>query len=103
MEKAKKRLEAFDYSNIYFKVGDGSLGWEEYAPYDRIMVTAAAGVLPEELVNQLATGGRMIIPIGPPGSQELKLVTKIDDGDIITKTVEMVRFVELKGQYGWEE
>ncbi|NLY71095.1 MAG: protein-L-isoaspartate(D-aspartate) O-methyltransferase [Clostridiales bacterium] len=103
MEKAKKRLEALEFSNIYFKVGDGSVGWEEYAPYDRIMVTAAAGVLPEELVNQLATGGRMVIPIGPPGSQELKLITKRDDGNIITKTVEMVRFVELKGQYGWEE
>jgi len=101
MEKAKKRLEALNLSNIHYKVGDGSLGWKEYVPYDRIMVTAAASVLPDELVNQLATGGRMVIPIGPPNLQELKLITKTDNGDIHIRTVEMVRFVELKGQYGW--
>ena len=60
MEKAKKRLEALKFSNIYYKVGDGSKGWQEYAPYDRIMVTAAACVLPDDLVNQLATGGRWL-------------------------------------------
>jgi protein-L-isoaspartate(D-aspartate) O-methyltransferase len=65
------------------------------------MVTAAAGVLPDELVSQLAPGGRMVIPIGPPDLQELKLITKTGDGDIYIKTAEMVRFVELKGQYGW--
>jgi protein-L-isoaspartate(D-aspartate) O-methyltransferase len=101
MEKAKKRLEALNFSNICYKVGDGSRGWPEYAPYDRIMVTAAARVLPIELVNQLATGGRMIIPIGPPSLQELRLITKTGDGDIHSETVEIVRFVELKGQYGW--
>ncbi|NLD88059.1 MAG: protein-L-isoaspartate(D-aspartate) O-methyltransferase [Clostridiales bacterium] len=103
MEKAKKRLEALDFSNIYYKVGDGSNGWREHAPYDRIMVTAAAGVLPDELVNQLANGGRMVIPIGSSAMQELKLITKTDNGEIKTKTVEMVRFVELKGRYGWIE
>ena len=103
MEKAKKRLEALNFSNVFYKVGDGSRGWHEYAPYDRIMVTAAARVLPGELVNQLANGGRMVIPIGPPFVQELKLITKTDDGDIQMETVEMVRFVELQGQYGWTE
>ena len=103
MEKAQKRLEALNFSNIYYKVGDGSKGWQEHAPYDRIMVTAAARVLPAELVNQLAVGGRMVIPIGPPRSQELKVITKKDNGDIDVKTVELVRFVELKGQYGWTE
>ncbi len=99
MEKAKKRLEALGFSNIYFKVGDGSKGWREYAPYDRIMVTAAARVLPEELVEQLANGGRMVIPIGPPLQlQELKLITKTDDGDIQIKTAGWVKFVELKGE-----
>ncbi|HHU22437.1 MAG TPA: protein-L-isoaspartate(D-aspartate) O-methyltransferase [Clostridiales bacterium] len=101
MELARKRLAALNFSNIYYKVGDGSIGWREYAPYDRIMVTAAAGVLPDELVSQLAPGGRMVIPIGPPDLQELKLITKTGDGDIYIKTAEMVRFVELKGQYGW--
>jgi len=101
MEKAKKRLDSLNFTNIHYKVGDGSKGWQEHAPYDRIMVTAAARVLPDELVNQLAKGGRMVIPVGPPDFQELKLVTKADDGSIHSKTVELVRFVELKGQYGW--
>jgi protein-L-isoaspartate(D-aspartate) O-methyltransferase len=103
MEKAKKRLEALNFTNIHYKVGDGSIGWEEYAPYDRVMVTAAARVLPDELVSQLAAGGRMVIPVGPPELQELKLITKTDDGDIRINIVEMVRFVELKGRYGWVE
>lgn len=100
-EKARKRLEALDFSNICYKIGDGSIGWQEFAPYDRIMVTAAAGVLPDELVNQLAIGGRMVIPVGPPSFQELKLVMKTENGEISIKTVELVRFVELKGRYGW--
>jgi protein-L-isoaspartate(D-aspartate) O-methyltransferase len=101
MEKTQKRLEALEFTNIHYKAGDGSKGWPEYAPYDRIMVTAAARVLPEELVDQLAKGGRMVIPIGPPGWQDLKLITRTGDGDLHTKTVETVRFVELKGKYGW--
>lgn len=102
MENAKKRLEALNFSNIYYKVGDGSRGWQEHAPYDRIMVTAAASVLPDELVNQLAIGGRMVIPIGPPDLQELKLVRKTSEGNIHIETIEKVRFVELIGQYGWK-
>jgi protein-L-isoaspartate(D-aspartate) O-methyltransferase len=103
MEKAKKRLEALNFTNIHYKVGDGSVGWEEHAPYDRIMVTAAANVLPDDLMDQLANGGRMVIPVGPPHLQELQLITKTDDGDMDVETMGMVRFVELKGQYGWTE
>ncbi len=99
MEKAKKRLEALNFSNISYKIGDGSMGWPEYSPYDRIIVTAAAHVLPDEMVNQLATCGRMVIPVGPPSLQELMLITKSGDGDIQAKSVGLVRFVELKGQY----
>ncbi len=101
MKKAKERLNVLNFSNIFYKTGDGSIGWREHAPYDRIMVTAAAGALPDELVEQLADGGRMVIPVGPPHLQELKLVTKTDNDEINIKTVELVRFVELKGQYGW--
>ena len=100
-EKAKKRLEKLGFSNIYYKVGDGSKGWQEHAPYDRIMVTAAANVLPDELTEQLANGGRMVIPVGPPHIQELKLITKTEDGKLKMRTVGAVRFVELKGKYGW--
>ena len=102
-KKAKNRLDTLNFSNIYYKIGDGSTGWQEYAPYDRIMVTAAAGLLPDELVNQLAIGGRMVIPIGPPYLQELKLITKTDNSKINIETMELVRFVELKGRYGWVE
>jgi len=103
MEKAKERLETLNFSNIRYKLGDGSSGWQEHAPYDRIMVTAAAGAMPVELLDQLAIGGRMIIPVGTPDFQELKLVTKTGAGEINIKTVELVRFVELKGRYGWTE
>lgn len=102
MENAKRRLNELNFTNIYYKDGDGSFGWQEYAPYDRIMVTAAAGILPEELVNQLANNGRMVIPIGPRNLQELKLVTKTDTGKVNIETIELVRFVELKGKYGWK-
>jgi protein-L-isoaspartate(D-aspartate) O-methyltransferase len=64
-------------------------------------VTAAAGAMPVELLDQLAIGGRMIIPVGTPDFQELKLVAKTGAGEINVKTVELVRFVELKGRYGW--
>jgi protein-L-isoaspartate(D-aspartate) O-methyltransferase len=101
MEKAKKRLEALNFTNVNYKTGDGSIGWEEHAPYDRIMVTAAALVLPDELIRQLALGGRMVIPVGPPSLQELKVVSKSDEGDIQVKSAGWVRFVELRGRYGW--
>ncbi len=103
MENAKKRLLKLGFSNIYFKVGDGSVGWEEHAPYDRIMVTAAASAVPDELIKQLAPGGRMVIPVGPSHVQSLMLITKTEDNEIQTRSMGMVRFVELKGRYGWTE
>lgn len=98
---AQKRLYAMGYTNILYKIGDGSEGWKEYAPYDRIMVTAAAGKMPADLVEQLADGGRMIIPIGKRDVQELILVSKDVNGKIHNQIIEMVRFVEMKGKYGW--
>lgn len=102
-ESAQKRLNDMGYTNIFYKIGDGSDGWAEHAPYDRIMVTAAAGRIPDELIVQLGYGGRMIIPIGPPELQELKLVFKDKKGMIDEQTIELVRFVEMKGKYGWPE
>jgi protein-L-isoaspartate(D-aspartate) O-methyltransferase len=98
---AQDRLEGMGYSNIFYKIGDGSEGWAEHAPYDRIMVTAAASEIPEELLEQLRAGGRMIIPIGPEDIQELVLVTKDRKEEIYSETIEYVKFVELKGRYGW--
>lgn len=74
-EKAQRVLAGLGYANISFKVGDGSLGWEEHSPYDAIMVTAAPSSLPKRLQEQLKVSGRMIIPVGA-GFQELVLVTR---------------------------
>lgn len=102
-EKAQKRLETLGYNNIVYKIGDGSEGWKENAPFDRIMVTAAAEKVPNEFLEQLAAGGKMIIPVGPPELQELKLFFKDANGQIHQQTVNFVRFVEMKGKYGWRE
>lgn len=97
--RAKERLAAAGFTNIHFKLDDGSFGWEEHAPYDRIMVTAAAAAVPDELVAQLKEGGKMLIPVGTPSLQELKLIEKGEDGRISTSVINFVRFVPLKGKY----
>ncbi len=94
-EKAKKRLDEAGYKNIKFKLADANLGWEENAPYDRIMVTAAPADLPEELVDQLAPMGRMIVPVGAGLSQDLLLIKKDKKGKIEKETITKVRFVKL--------
>ena len=100
-EKARRRLDAMGYRNVFYRVGDGSIGWKEHAPYDRIMVTAAASKIPDELLHQLKRGGKMLIPVGPENLQELLLVRKNQDETVEVETVEWVRFVEMKGKYGW--
>ena len=92
---AKEKLSKAGYKNIEFKLDDGSLGWVEKAPYDRIMVTAAASKLPEDLVEQLAPNGKMVIPVGAGSVQELMLITKESDGNIKKEDLGKVRFVRL--------
>jgi protein-L-isoaspartate(D-aspartate) O-methyltransferase len=99
--KARQRLGQMGFENIRYKIGDGSLGWPEFGPYDKIMVTAAAAAIPDELVRQLEPGGRMIIPVGSPGMQELLLVKRNRRGQVTSRILEHVVFVELKGRYGW--
>lgn len=99
---ARERITALGYENVFFKIGDGSDGWAENAPYDRIIATAAAGSLPEALLEQLAPQGRMIIPVGPPTVQELLLITKSSAGQIRSHSLGGVRFVEFVGKYGWK-
>lgn len=98
-EQAKERLINANYHNVHYKQDDGSLGWEENAPYDRIIVTAAASEIPKELVQQLKKGGKMIIPIGSKFSQELQLIEKKENGEIISSFLEHVVFVRLQGKY----
>jgi len=93
--KAKELLkEELDYSNIKFKIGDGYKGWEQYAPFDAIIVTCAPSDIPEPLENQLREGGRMIIPIGGSITQELVLLEK-KGGKMIRNQVSPVRFVPM--------
>lgn len=77
--KTRQRLLDLDLYNVQLKPGDGWEGWPKYAPYDGIIVTAAASELPEKLLQQLAPGGRMIIPVGPTGCQDLLQVTRMND------------------------
>jgi protein-L-isoaspartate(D-aspartate) O-methyltransferase len=79
MVKTRNRLRQLDIYNVQFRPGDGWEGWPKYAPYDGIIVTAAAPKIPEKLLQQLAPGGRMIIPVGPTGCQDLLQVTRQND------------------------
>jgi protein-L-isoaspartate(D-aspartate) O-methyltransferase len=93
---AQKRLEELRYGNIEVRIGDGYKGWPEKAPFDGIVVTAAAPHVPQALVDQLKPGGRLVIPVGGDGEmQYLKLLTKRADGGVDEKRVLPVRFVPL--------
>ena len=100
-EAARERLDRLEYTNIFYRIGDGSEGWPEHAPFDRIIITAAAGSMPDALVAQLAPGGIMIVPIGPPGYQRLTQITRRPDGRLNTDSLCDVAFVEMHGKYGW--
>ncbi|HEY0625621.1 MAG TPA: protein-L-isoaspartate(D-aspartate) O-methyltransferase [Allosphingosinicella sp.] len=94
---ATARLLALGYANVTIRVGDGSRGWSEHAPFDHILVTAAAKEPPEALVEQLSPGGRMVIPIGPEGEvQQLSVVEKKSDGSARTHAIMPVRFTQLE-------
>ena len=96
-ERAKVNLEAMGYRNIHFRTGDGGLGWPEEAPFDGIIVTAAAGVIPEQLMMQLKEDACMVIPLGGASTvQSLSVVVREEDGFKIKETIG-VRFVPLTG------
>ena len=94
--EAQVRLAELGYRNIHFRLGDGALGWPEQAPFDAIIVTAAATTVPGDLTAQLKPEGRLVIPIGPPhGDQELILIEKLADGRLRETDLLGVRFVPL--------
>ena len=99
--RARKLLYDLGYFNIEIKIFDGTFGWTEESPFDAIMVTAGSPDIPQPLVDQLATGGRLVIPVGDATYQDLYRVTKTAEG---TKKENLggCRFVKLIGKYGWE-
>jgi protein-L-isoaspartate(D-aspartate) O-methyltransferase len=98
--QAQATLARFGATNVRFLVGDGSLGWPEHGPYDAILVTCAAPAVPRPLVEQLADGGRMIVPVGPRGYQDLLLVRKAGH-EVTQDRLSPVAFVPLIGEHGW--
>ena len=97
---ATARLERLGYDNVTTRLGDGYFGWERYGPFDAIVVTAAASHVPPPLIRQLKPGGRMVIPVGGRFmTQQLLLIEKTAQDEIITKQVAAVRFVPLTGEH----
>lgn len=101
-ERAKSVLSELSYDRFHVKIADGTKGWPEEAPFDGIIVTAGAPVVPGTLIDQLNEGGRMVIPVGSRFSQRLyKLIKKV--GKIIQEEDTMCVFVPLIGEYGWDK
>lgn len=96
---AEATLQRLGYKNVHVKAGDGYKGWPEHAPFDAIIVTCAPDHVPQPLIDQLKEGGRMIIPVGGPGEQELYLLEK-KNGELERRAVLPVRFVPMTGEAG---
>jgi protein-L-isoaspartate(D-aspartate) O-methyltransferase len=100
--RARRALDQLRYSNIALHVGDGTIGWSRYAPFDAILVAAGSPTLPNSLVEQLAPGGRMLIPIGGRDDQRLTLVRRTEKG-IESEVITRCLFVPLIGRFGWPD
>ena len=100
-ERARATLEALGYDNVWVRVGNGTLGWPDQAPFDRIIVTAGGPAVPPPLVQQLAEGGRMVLPVGSADNQVLTVVENVG-GEIRQHTQGECKFVKLVGKYAWE-
>jgi protein-L-isoaspartate(D-aspartate) O-methyltransferase len=93
--EARRRLSQLNYANVETRLGDGSRGWPEHAPYDRIIVTAAPEAIPQSLIQQLKPGGKMVIPVGPEGQQKLVIADKHKNGELKSREVMPVMFSRL--------
>ncbi len=98
---AREAIARAGAKNVSMLLGDGTVGWREYAPYDAILVSAGGPAIPQPLVDQLADGGHLLVPVGPMAEQVLKMVTRRGAGTEV-KDVAPVRFVPLYGTHGWE-
>lgn len=96
-KSAEATLQRLGYKNVHVKVGDGYKGWPEHAPFDAVIVTCAPEHVPQPLIDQLKEGGRMIIPVGGPGDQDLYLLEK-EKGELRRRAVSPVRFVPMTGE-----
>ena len=99
--RARKLLYELGYFNVEIKIFDGTFGWTEESPFDAIVVTAGSPDIPQPLIDQLAIGGRLVIPVGDPFVQDLFRVTKTEEG-VRKEDLGGCRFVKLIGKYGWE-
>jgi len=100
--QARKNINALGINNIDLRVGDGSLGWPDHQPYDRIIITASAPAIPQEIKQQLKDGGLIAAPVGKRWRQNLE-VWKRDGDEFNKKTILPVAFVPLRGKYGWQD
>jgi protein-L-isoaspartate(D-aspartate) O-methyltransferase len=100
LQQAREAINRAGVRNVSLLLGDGTVGWREYAPYDAILVAAGAPAVPQPLVDQLSNGGRMLVPVGDREEQRLVLVQRVGDR-IETSDVAPVRFVPLVGTHGW--
>jgi protein-L-isoaspartate(D-aspartate) O-methyltransferase len=101
MERAREAIRAAGARNVSLLVGDGTVGWREYSPFDAILVTAGGPTVPSPLLEQLADGGRLLIPLGPRDEQTLTLITRRDT-EFEHSDIGPARFVPLVGKFGWE-
>lgn len=99
--EARRKVEALGYHNVAFRVGDGTIGWQEFAPYDRIIVTAGSPSIPTSLLDQLGDEGVMVIPIGGESIQQLNQIRK-HKGHAVRKELFNCVFVPLLGKEGWK-
>jgi protein-L-isoaspartate(D-aspartate) O-methyltransferase len=100
--RARAILDELGYYNVATLVGDGTIGWSDHVPYDAILVTAGSPGVPKPLVDQLAVGGRLVIPLGDEQSQVLKRIRRTDSG-LVEEELGECRFVKLWGKYGWAD
>jgi protein-L-isoaspartate(D-aspartate) O-methyltransferase len=102
-ERARVLLREIGIQNVHFKIFDGTYGWSEFAPYDAILVTAGAPDIPEPLVEQLAPGGRLVLPVGPDERAQTLIRVVARDGKRVREEHGLVRFVPLVGKFGFRE